>query len=514
MMRPRIALTFALISAALLMGAVAAAPALETSFTQFTDVVPVIFAAILLSVTISGIYYMIGALIGSQKAKTTGLSEMYQAFGTAVLVVLLIAFMSFWNGLAVPSSLAPQSLIQGMCNAGYLSQSQLNFVNSAYSLNGQPGPTNIVCNDVVDLGSNPSLTKSLDYGLGAMYVIKANVTNQSIANLDAMYLFESIPGWLRSFQANLIFCVPVECAIPIEPDRIISVQYSYNIGAAYLYFRSITPYIEITATLAFYLGFLQLLGILMMLYMWPYMLAAGVLLHTFTFTRRMGGLLIAIVLGSVIIYPLVGLFMFNALSNVCLPNGTGPAGCINPIGASSTALGAPLKYMNLYEYPTQFGSGGGLTPPTTICPTLSSDNTCQYELNFYSEPNLAWVMNYNGCYPGANIGGILGTELTFALPYITPLEGIANLFTLFGGFASLIHSVPSSVTSQGFDAVPCFKPTNIAHNIIDVINAYGAITVAAMIIPLFEVLMVLSAIVGISGFLGGDTNIIGLGRFI
>jgi hypothetical protein len=62
---------------------------------------------------------------------------------------------------------------------------------------------------------------------------------------------------------------------------------------------------QLEAVLTFYVMLMQLLVITFFLFAWPYILAAGIILRSSFFTRRTGGLLMAISLVAVLIYPIL-----------------------------------------------------------------------------------------------------------------------------------------------------------------------------------------------------------------
>jgi hypothetical protein len=55
---------------------------------------------------------------------------------------------------------------------------------------------------------------------------------------------------------------------------------------------------------------------------------------------------------------------------------------------------------------------------------------------------------------------------------------------------------------------------NAINSALAIANLYGVVGVAAYIMPLLNLIIVISAAVGISGLLGGDTDIIGLSKLL
>ncbi len=510
---------------ALIAGAAGAAN-IETNYSNFTNWLPVVFAAISLSILLVGLWYMAGAAAGSSRAKASAVSEMTQVVATAFIVVLIMGFLTFWNGIALPSFLAQKSTFQGMCTGPYLAGSALDWSNSVYvSPSGVPSPTNIICTQVIGSGSlgGTHITSDVDYGLGAAYLLAANMTNQTAANLNSLYFFEGTAGWLRSFTSTTTFCIPVECAIPLYGERLLSITYEYSPFTAYVYQRSVLPVVEILNTMIFYLFFLQTVGILMMIYMWPYLLAAGIILRVTFFTRRIGGFLIALVLASVIIYPMLIIFEYDTLS----PGSCGPlntnANCLNPIGTTSIPNMA-ICQLPLYDNYGMLVKGSGspceLPYPASTCSAGSPLGMQQclamttYQLSFYSMPRVDQIMNYWGCWPPG--GSLVNEEIAYSSRYLIPFFGIATGgFGFLSGLLSQTTAIPSTLPQAALAGYyRCFEPTYMAKADFQIINAYGVISVAGFVIPLLNVLLSISALLGLSAMLGGDTYILGLARFI
>lgn len=715
-------------------------PIPNNSYLQFTSWIPTIFAAILLAFSLTSLYYLIGVALNNLRVKNMAIAEFWQAAGTAVMVVVILWVLSVFGATLTSTKtlLVSPTAISSICSANTLVHSQFDFANSgpeafeASTGSTMQSPTYIVCQLVEKAAKNNDPTTNIDYGLAAAYVISANMTNQTLANLDALYFFEGTAGWLRTVHSITTICLgdPIyednplvgaaQCANPLSGSESYKVQYQYEPFVAYYYQRLALPPIEITASLIFYLFFLQMTGTLIMLYWWPYLLAAGILLRTFAVTRRSGGLIIALVLASLLIYPIIYLFEYTSLSNengLCQYNskgltstltpapattGTPGSNCIQLIGTNSLpsmainelplsppgtsiaelktcnggngvevdepglgttcvvfcnlatdtvqepssgspncvpigstlspceingeaglyiggytcvpvqtnvpgsatsstyaegtnvlvsslascnggngleitvpnwdnpvcmklvngksaietinpVTGGPITSMLLTEWesnagtssatitpceiegkaglydtanqcfivivagsnPTPVNSGGG-TGATTPLPIV------QYQVNFFHFPNLAWVLNYHGCYP--TNGDLIGWEFYYASNYLIPLNGalrglhgVSGIFSFFFGQLSSNQAsttIPQFGTGIGWGDWSCFEPQNFASATEELFNVYGVMAVTGFILPMLNVLIALSAILGISGMLGGDTNIVGIARFI
>ncbi len=553
-----VALAFLLAPAFL--SASSTAPQIATNLTQFTDWIPIIVIAMLVSASLVSGYYMIGVALNNSKVKGQAMSEFYQVIGTAVMVVLILFILGiFGTALTSTSTIVSPSQMSTICR-NYLSNSQFYFTNSIYvptsCTTGQSGcaysPTNLVCSQLIgaEVAQAPSVgppghtgylrgqTANLDYGLAAVYVINANLTDQTLHNLDALYLFDLEVGWLRTFTSSTVFCMPFSCAIPLLP-RDYWIEYSYQPFPAYVLQRGSMPPVEISETLMFYMQFLIMTIIILFLYAWPWILAAGIILRTFFFTRRSGGFLIAFVVIMLLVYPIVYLSEYSSLNAPLCRYGTvqnpGVIGSATPVPAGTTGTGScveligtnSLPNMQIDELPVSDSFTNYINnnpkypqaqPPAKV-----------YQLSFFNMPDMAAVLNYYGCYPK----NLIGTEIEFASNYLIPGEGLSNgaLSTASGGFAllasifNIFGQIGGGVSAQatqltlpdligGKNAFYCFTPTGMANATIAMINVYGVMAVTTFIIPLFNVLIALSGILGLSGLLGGDTNLVGLGRFI
>ena len=166
----------------------AAAPQTKTTITNanvLNQWLSVIMIAVLASVLLLIFYYVAGYLLNNAQIKTTAINEIQQAFGTAVEVFIIIAALDFvGNAVFSSTNLVPPSTISNICTT--LTGANLDFVKNA-APNGYYTPTNTLCNGIISKAKSGTLSvsNSIDYGLGASYIIIANITNQSL-NKDCM----------------------------------------------------------------------------------------------------------------------------------------------------------------------------------------------------------------------------------------------------------------------------------------------------------------------------------------
>lgn len=460
------------------------ASSLVTSYNVFQNWLPILMLAILISIFIVAVLYFAGSILNNSKVKARATEELGQVIGTIIIAVIVIAVISFFGSASI-TSIATNTIgnnVQNMCSQ--LLNNQLNLVNS------NAMPTNTICTDVnnvytsINSGSGLSdITGYANYDLMASYVITANLTSQMAQNLEGFYQYEDMIGFLTTLTSVTTYCEAVEatpltawlCIIPFNP-RLTSISLSYTPYAGYAMLRSITKPIEVEAYTAFDVYIIEMLIILTFLFAWPYLLAAGIILKSSIYTRRVGGTLIAIVIAALIIFPIIFLMEYASLNG-------GGANLI-PIGASSSSI--PIFSM----------PGETLTTPPQQIVYNSND------INFYVFPNVSNIINYYGCWP---IGGnIYAEELKDSAFFAIPALGAFDfIFGFIGGIVGQLPAMPTSCT-----------PDNALALVFHLTDLYGIIGVTGYILPVLNILILISAIKGLSSLLGGDTNLAGLGNLV
>ena len=440
-----------------------------THYSVFTNWIPTIFIAIILGMVIAGIYYMAGVIVGNPGVKSNAISEFGQAVGTAIIVVILLGVLYLIASSALSTSSFSPSIPSGICN-NYLSKSPLTLANSSYS------PTNTICSFVEQANTQKaesSNTVQLDYPLAATYVIEANLTTQAVENLNSLYVIENYIGFLSQFSPYFAICEPngdlAECTIPWTPVPF-TVKISYVPLAGYDMIKQVTKPLESVAYITYESFVLQLVMIVLLLYLWPYLLAAGIILRSTFLTRKIGGLLMAIAIAAFGIFPLIFLIEYAALS--------GGAAASSPIGASNL----PVLLINETNFNGQ--------------KIIYGSNT----LNFYVFPRIDWVANNYNCWQP----NILSAEVGLAWPYLTP-------YTLYAIFAQVLSM--SFASSLPYINTAC-TPSEVTKMIPNIINVYGVMDVTGFILPVLNLLIAIAALKGLSQLFGGDTNLLGIGSLV
>ncbi len=502
----------------------AAAPTVETSVSVLNSWLPLVLLASLLGVGITLIYYIIGYLLNNRRIKANAISEYSQALGTVAMVIIILMVLNFYGSTfyAVLSSL-PQGNVNKICG-------QLDNANILLVGNIEPPtlvspstvtPTNTICSSLISKAGKTDATANLDYGLASTYLITANLTEQISENINAVYIFEGYTNYLSALQPISGACLPelfclqngvqnLQASGTSQIPDTWQVMIAYLPYSAYTVFRGVMFSVLTQATMMFYMFQIQLLAILFALFAWPYLLAAGVILRASFLTRRLGGLLIAIALASVIIYPTI--YLFEYVSLTC-PT-TGSCSRMPITGAPTTSiLGSPPSPSSPSVIPVLYLNG---TPPgDSSCPRFTDKGTPCVDyaknINFYVFPNAESIINYYGCWPipfGSSGGSnLLQQELLDAGSYLVP--GYSQYLALTALIGNVYQSVPKFLTyNLGCD------PKEVINTLFGLEQMYGIISVIGIVLPILNILLTLASLKGLSSLFGGDTFLLGLGRLI
>lgn len=455
-----------------------------TNVSVFSYWLPIVIIAVFIGVAISLGYYMVATLLNNSRLKQNALAEFYQVLGTVGVLVIIIMILNAYGTGIYQGDATLSAAATAICTTSQLGSSPLLLTNS-----GVAGPTENICSQIIDVQSTGSsdITTNIDYGLAATYVLMANVTSQAAVNLNALNVLENYYSTLATVNPTESVCWPESC-IASPAGQAFSATYSYLPFWFYGKIRGGTLYIGTEAQIAFYMGVLQMVIIIIMLFGWPYLLAAGLVLRASFFTRKAGGLMLAIVLVGMVLYPMLNAFEYSAMANANSP--------LVPIGANTVTS-------TTYNAMTLVGT------PTTTTGTAAA-NTITYgvsNFNFYVYPRLDYILNYDGCWPPG--GSVLLGETQVAGGYVIP--GIGLYLALKDFIGSFVNAViePSSPT-YGFNCTPA----NLFEAIVNIADLYGMVFTSSVLVYILNILMLLSAIKGISSMLGGDTSLLGIGRLL
>jgi hypothetical protein len=447
-----------------------------SSYSAFTEWLPIVFIALVGAMSLVAIYYAIGVMLNNGTIRKTAVSEIGQVIGTGIIVIVILLALPIFGSLF--TVIVPHSTVSALCSQ--LSQSKINMLSTSSSQANSP--TSAVCNLAAQIGSatGAGVTAYMDYGMAATYVITASMAEQSGENLNSLYVFLNYIGFLGSFNARAAFCTPPSCIEPLLPR--VGVEFSYAPLAGYTMITKAIQPIQTQAVFMLEAFMAQILFIAMFFYAWPYILGAGMILRATIYGRGVGGFLMASAIVALVLYPTVFLMEYAAFSN----------GTLSPIGTTS------IPNMQIYELPI-----GQSTPLV-------------YKFNPYVFPKIDQVINYNKCWlPGVNVFGtqvlpannMLEAEVEFAAYYLIPaLSTVVTVSNMFSGGFFSYSSLPYVPTS-------C-KPNNLLSTYFQLLNVYGVMAVAGILLPILNLLIGLTAVRSVSFLLGGDTDLLGIGKLI
>ncbi len=494
-------------------------PAITAAFLAVTTygtakslLAPIAGLAFLIDAAVVGIWYLAGTLLNNATVKASASGELYQLIATIVMVAIILGSMVAVGGMffSIASGtelLAPANVLS-LCN-GLEANSVLTLLNSPSSsvLFGLSSSSGGLCPtvDSVTTTTQTTLTEQVDYPLAATGVVLANLTNQTATQLNQAFLVDAWLGFLEDVKPQLDFClaafemVPVQCLAPLPeppPDLIIHTSVVPYAGLKMIYksFSSLGALMMLA-----YESFVAQLSMLeVFLYAWPYMLFAGIVLRATFFTRKIGGLLIAIVVGAMLFYP--ALFSIEYL---VMGNGLASLTGFSPAGS-------PAYTYSANSIPSAYGYNSIFSDPMTFIPASASSDT-PYLTNFYVLPNIQVIAEHDGCWPGTpkgqtGDGNLFNAELGVAGYFLSP---VTTILTYYNNGAS-ITSPPDPLSSDGLS---CNEYNSLA-TLFDLLKVYGVDGVTAYFLPIINIMVVLAGIIGLSGLLGGDTQLAGLAKFI
>jgi len=509
--------TLVLIAVSLIAG-IAHSQQVTSSFTEAqTALAPLVFLALFIDAGIIGIWYLLGVLLSNNKVKAGAISEVYQFFGTGVMLIAIIFFMVvfsslFYSTLSQDPLMSPQTL--GSICQSLTTNSQLAIFNPSisqthYSLlsstqNQNAGLCAIISGQSAP-GSNKqesTLNSQIDYPLAAVGVILANLTNQTVTNLNSTFIEDSFISFMSSLHPFVQFCfapspspLSAQCLLPnpvTPPELTIGFHSGPWSGYSLIYqgYATLSSLIDLSAQ--FFIA--QMIILVIMLQVWPYLLFAGLILRATPFTRKLAGLLIAIGIGVVLIYPTV-----FALEYITLGSGVGNA--FAPSGATSGSS-VTANIATVYGFNTLYDPSGITFIPANADP---SSNT-PYQLNFFVMPSMKVAMQHTGCWlpQGYSLLTAEGYDLLWlTLKSVFLTAAAFQVSSFYSGSLPTLFQIPVQCT-----------PANAINSLIMSVNIYGVTGISAFFIPVINLIITLSAVLGLSGMFGGTTKLFGLEKLI
>ncbi len=487
---------------------------------------------------IVAVWYYVGVLLNNDKVKGSAIAEFYQFIGTAIMIGVIIGTMAmlasvYYSALGATNLMNPTAIYK-QCYSVAINTS-FDYIDAV--LLPTAGTTNNapkICDLVYNSGSTPDLTTELDYPLAATTVILANITNQTVSNLNSTFTIDAFLGYLSKLTPTLGLCVAVKnknaCNAPLigaSPDIDTEIGFTPYAGYSMLY-QNLQPLGQLLSLSVISLV-VQMLFVSVFLYIWPYLLCAGLVLRSTFLTRSIGGLLIAIVVGVLLIYPTIYAFEYLALGNgpPITPGNTQFAQARNailtPYGYGFlTSLPAPPNAPIAGWPPPLVVTGCDLSNPGSIGVCVAdtkilsagSEITSYYSINFFVQPNIKAIAYENSCWPnffGYKVNGLLSVDVLNMAYLMIPLASWASTAFFIGNLVGYLASPNADIH---FPLPSHCSSGNASSTFLEMLKAYGIIGVDAFLIPAINIVLTLSVILGLSQLFGGDTSLAGLSNII
>lgn len=491
---------------------------LQATYTSVQgELMPAVMAALLLDGGIVGAWYMLGSILNNNGMKGAARGEFLQFIGTILIAVIIIVFLATFGDTLTSAFNSTQLLgtgtISSMCGnimresqLGILGQAnvinQFSFLGGTYVTPGQQGSPAVFPGLCSYVDSTGTLDQQINYPLAATGVVVANLTNQTSKLVSDLYVLSQYTNYLYSLTATVNFRIVT---------RGLFIDATYTPYSGYKAAADSTNDVGWLAMFSLQAFVAQLALTSIFLYIWPFLLFVGLLFRATPFTRKIGGLFIAIALGIVLIYPSV-----FALEYVANGIGNGTASVVG--SAASALIALPQGQATLGQiYGFNSITGNSLLTVdysnSSTAPTVPSNPAKTYMANFFVIPKVPLIAEHFRCWPDV-LGhtSMAGAEILDTASYMVPVVAqLRLLIPLIGGAfsgsaitGSLSHIlVPYSCNAQDL--------TNMAFALY---NVYGLTVVAVMLLPLFNIIITLTAIIGLSGLFGGDTDLAGLSKLV
>ncbi|MEM0202249.1 MAG: hypothetical protein QXR73_03670, partial [Candidatus Micrarchaeaceae archaeon] len=172
---------------------------------------------------------------------------------------------------------------------------------------------------------------------------------------------------------------------------------------------------------------------------------------------------------------------------------SGSSGSLTPGSYSANDIGSYYGFGNLFTNSTYF------IPNSTGKP---------YVTNFYIMPNITSIAVYGGCWPYK--GNLFETEQADTQDLLIPYANGGVIFHSIMAFADHNPTPPTGVLGIPY---ACNSMEALNTNYL-MVRSYGVFGISAYFLPIINIIIVLTAIIGVSGLLGGDTSLAGLSRLV
>jgi hypothetical protein len=441
---------------------------------------PAIMVAGILAISIIAMVYAIGNAFNIDKLKIYASSEIPQVIGTLIFSILLITILELGSSLLISfeDSVLPQPSLKGICeNINQASSVNLSppNENTAYSLDAIYGiaynatiPSNLaICKVIEEREGNEPY-----YFLASAEVILLNNTIKLLNLSNSLYNLHTI----------LSFFQKITKTVSVKP--IADVSFSPYAGMDYV--ASAVKDLEKSVIDAISFNFISIILLLFIYDNWVGLLMAGIFFRTFSFTRKLGGFLIALVISTIFITPLTYLLIYSTITNppqiVTTQSQQTTQQSSGETAVQPQALFAPIS----------------MNPDPTIQPVCPDPSTVSGEVLQKITPA---YKGFCGCYwrpihfSLGGVNGILGWELAETVENFIPIPIPALVEGLSGYFCDIDTATPYVLYLESSEF-------------------FGRIQLETYFYPLIAFLVTLANILGLSYLFGGPTRIFGLEKLV
>ncbi|MCX6777606.1 MAG: hypothetical protein NT157_01855 [Candidatus Micrarchaeota archaeon] len=284
---------------------------------------------VIISVMLVSLAYMFASLIGHSQLKAWAKNELFQAFASAFIIGSLIAL------IALTSSGLRALIIPAALPAEYAAALPAEYI-AIY------GPGQIAAND-----PNPHIT------LAYVYMQKTLIDLKAMAyNMLKTYRYTM---WFA--YANMTFNEYIHPWLGVKSAPLIGLSIAGE---------SMSTAFDILVKMMLIVTVQQALLELIRDALFPALLVMGIIFRTFFFTRKLGGLLIAMAIGLYLVYPITFILMHNLMKagtgeyviNVDAEEfvrETGLAYPDDPVGLWDKITTGQITAANLLEIPRHLG---------------------------------------------------------------------------------------------------------------------------------------------------------------
>ena len=486
--------------------------------TTINQWLPAVIVAGILAMSIIAIVYAVGEAFNIDKLKIYASSEIPQVIVTLIFSLLVVSILEFGSSLlmAFENTILQQSSLQAVCENIATAHSQLDLdnpsSNTAYGLDAIYGIAYKSAKpSICEVIQNPSGNEPY-YFLASSELILLNNTVRLLNFSNSLYILHTVLSFLGKLQSEF----------SVGPFSI-----SFNPYAGLTTLADVVKDTEKEVIGYISFNFISIMLLLFLYNYWVGLLVAGILLRTFSFTRKLGGFLIALVISTVFITPFVYLLVYSTILKI----GYAPLS-MNPQpsdkfvcgGASSSqtpsGVGGKTGQCNVcVSGQTTHSDCSGLTQPScpSDCPTpqCSFAGVDRFGIDEYcwkcvsssssststsvSKASLAY-RGFCGCFWGPykmTSLGIIGWEVEdFFLNLLTPIVGVEKIKEVTGAYPCQFDEAAAYVT---FLASSEF---------------IGKIMVETYLFPIIAFFVTLANILGLSWLFGGTTYLFGLERLV